>query len=155
MDKDSDMPTLVVGVDGSPSSAGALEWAAREAQLRGAKLHVVQVWEVPGAAWATPVGVVPYTVATDENVRTQTREDLAGMTREVLGPDPKIKIRITVAEGNPAKVLIDIAKRDDAELLVVGSRGRGGFKTLLLGSVSEQCVTHARCPVIVIRPQGK
>ena len=155
MEAENSTTTLVVGVDGSPGSAGALEWAAREAAVREANLHVVQVWEVPGGAWATPVGVVPYTVATDEEMRAKASEELTAMVAKIVGKNPSFKTKITISEGNPAKVLIDVAKKDNADLLVVGSRGRGGFKTLLLGSVSEQCVTHARCPVIVIRPHAK
>ena len=74
---------------------------------------------------------------------------------EALGESPDIDLRITVKEGNPVNVLIGAAEADDAELLVLGNRGRGGFTSLLLGSVSEQCVTHAKCPVTVVHSAKK
>lgn len=137
------MERIVVGVDGSPHAQGALQWAAREAKLRGAELVVVAAWEFPYyATFPATMVVVPST----EELVTATKE----MLRHALeGVDVSgLRVHEVVAEGPPAHVLLDTAK--DAELLVVGSRGRGGFAGLMLGSVSQHCAHHARCPVVIV-----
>lgn len=139
--------TIVVGVDGSTGSREALTWAAKEAKLRGATLHAVQAWEMPTFAWGI--------LGADWSPRKlidEAKHELSRVVAATIGEAPGFDVLVTVSEGNPAKLLIEAADADDAELLVVGSRGHGGFKSLLLGSVSEQCVTHVTCPVVVIRP---
>jgi nucleotide-binding universal stress UspA family protein len=134
--------TIVVGVDTSESSKEALRWAARQAQLTGASLRVVMSWDIPPAAYWVPVpGGLDFEPA--------TREALDRTIRETLGSDPLVPVTAVVAEGRPAPVLLEQAL--DAELLVVGSRGHGEFAGMLLGSVSEHCVSHATCPVLVFR----
>ena len=131
---------ILVGVDGSESSKDALRWAARQAKLTGADLDVVAAWAFP-LTWGWAL-----TYVNDFDPEGQTRRVLETTVKEVLGPSPDA--RIVVVEGRPAPVLLKAAK--DAELLVVGSRGRGEFSGMLLGSVSEHCVHHASCPVVVV-----
>ena len=136
--------TIVVGVDTSDSSKEALRWAARQAELTGARLRVVIAWEIPTMAfWAPlPEGL---------DLAKDAREALDKTLEEVLGPEPKVSVSTVVVEGHPAPVLLE--QSGDADLLVVGSRGHGEFTGMLLGSVSEHCVAHASCPVVVIRQQ--
>ncbi|MHB8592874.1 MAG: universal stress protein [Acidimicrobiales bacterium] len=136
-------PRIVVGVDGSDSSKEALRWAARQAKLTGAALEVVVTWEYPTSfGWAPPY---PADLDLAADARHELDEDVAS----VLGEHPGIEVRTAVVEGHPAPTLLKMAAT--ADLLVVGSRGHGGFAGLLLGSVGEYCVTHATCPVVVVR----
>jgi nucleotide-binding universal stress UspA family protein len=139
---------LVAGIDGSASSLGALAWAIGQAGLTGAAVDAVAAWHYPVAAggygW-TPVGVADY------DFRELTEKILADAISNTLDPGSDVRVRAHVVEGNPAQVLIDAS--DGADLLVVGSRGHGGFTEALLGSVSQHCVQHARCPVVVLRGQ--
>jgi len=136
--------TIVVGVDGSEASRDALRWAAKQAAATKCRLQVVMSWDIPAMAYmaALPVGY---------DWESDTRKVLADTVEEVLGADPEIDVTSTVMEGRPAPVLLEQAK--DADLLVVGSRGHGAFTGMLLGSVSEHCVNHAHCPVVVVRTQ--
>ncbi len=140
----SSWKTVVVGVDGSPGSQKALTWAAAEAANHGADLMVLHVWErtlpPPGAG----LGVSERIASDGPN----TDELLAQIT-EVLGDDPPVVVRPTVKEGSPAKVLIE--QSNDADLLVVGTRGHGGFRGLVLGSVSQHVAGYAHCSVTVVR----
>ncbi len=134
---------IVVGVDGSESSVRALTWAAQQAQLTGAVLEVVTTWE-----WPTSYGwglVIPEGWSPTEDAQKVLDEAI----EPVAGSYPGVTIRPTIIEGHPAPVLVK--ESEGAELLVVGSRGHGEFAGMLLGSVSEHCVTNARCPVLVIR----
>jgi nucleotide-binding universal stress UspA family protein len=135
-------PTIVVGVDGSGSSRQALLWAARQAGLTGARLRAVMSWHLPSTAYMMPL-------PDGLDMQKATAEELDRTLHETLGDNPGIPVTTVVVEGHPALVLLDAAK--DADLLVVGSRGHGAFAGMLLGSVSEHCVTHAHCPVVVIR----
>ena len=130
-----------MGVDGSPSSMAALDWAATQAELTGSTLVAVTTWEWPsfGVLLPLPEGYHPATDA-----RT-VLDDALGTVRQA---HPGVEVRTVVAEGHPAPLLVETAGR--ADLLVVGSRGHGEFPGMLLGSVSEHCVTHARCPVVVV-----
>lgn len=137
---------VVVGVDGSEGSREALRYAAEVARWRGWTLHIVSAWHV-----SYPVG--PYSAGLSEldaAMQQATEEMVAKMRADVLGPDPGIEIDQTVCEGAPSQLLIGAS--DDADLLVVGSRGRGGFASMALGSVGQACVHHAHCPVLIIRP---
>jgi nucleotide-binding universal stress UspA family protein len=138
--------SIVVGVDGSPSSRTALNWAAAEAADHGADLVVLNVWEhtLPPPAGSVSVSerYVP-----DESQRTA--EDLVKLIKEELGEDPPVLVQPRVKEGQPAKVLIE--ESEDADLLVVGTRGHGGFRGLVLGSVSQHVAGYAKCPVAVVR----
>lgn len=145
------MGRIVVGVDGSESSEQALRWAIEEARLRKATLEVVMTWEYPAIYTAASRGMI-----------LPPEEDLAGAAHATvkdlleaagLTDEDELEVIETVQLGAPAPTLIDLSK--GAELLVVGSRGRGAFTGMLLGSVSQHCVSHAECPVVVVRgPQG-
>lgn len=142
--------TIVVGVDGSESSLRALQWAAREAELHHAQLHAVWAWDYLAGAAAWPGATVE--VNWDEEAQANAvRESLKSAVAEGTAGHEVPHIVMTDVMGNPASALMDAAEEDDARMIVVGSRGRGGFKRLLLGSVSEQCATHAHCPVVVVR----
>jgi nucleotide-binding universal stress UspA family protein len=137
------MGHIVVGVDGSDQSKAALLWAVEEAGLRGAIVRAVY-------AWSAPYVPVPGAVLTEHNLeelRLRGERMLETVTATVDSKGVEVEC-ISVA-GGPAPVLVEAAK--DADLLVVGSRGRGGFAGLLLGSVSQQCAHHARCPVVIVR----
>jgi nucleotide-binding universal stress UspA family protein len=140
-------PRIVVGIDGSQASRLALRWAVRQAELTGATVDAIHTWDMPAF-----YGVVPVTVNPDE-LEKAAEEVVASTVLDVVGAHPPVSVRSRVAQGNPAAVLIRAAR--DAELLVVGSRGHGGFVGALLGSVGQHCVHHAPCPVVVIRgPHG-
>ncbi|MEU2433602.1 universal stress protein [Streptomyces sp. NPDC007861] len=145
MDKQDAAPRVVVGVDGSPSSHAALRWAVDHAQLIGATVDAVGAYELPGAhGWSAPVVDPTF----DAEV---AREGLTEEIRKVLGESGSSQVRTHLLRGNPVEVLLDAS--EGAELLVVGSRGRGGFARTLLGSVSQQCALHATCPVVIVRPE--
>ncbi|MES9523576.1 universal stress protein [Streptomyces capoamus] len=143
MDKDASERRVVVGVDGSRSSYEALRWGVRYADLVGGSVEAVAVWELPGLyGWSAPA--VDMDVDEDE-----TRQKMDQELADVLGADAAGSVRTRVVHGNPADVLLRAA--DGAEVLVVGSRGRGGFARALLGSVSQHVSQHARCPVVIVR----
>jgi nucleotide-binding universal stress UspA family protein len=139
------MNTIVVGIDGSPASVRALEFAIEEARLRGAQVKAVAAWHVPAAAYDT--GWVPVSVdPTDfEKITRATLDETLAHARVAQSG---VEVVPVMREGQAADVLVEEAR--DADLLVVGSRGRGGFKGLLLGSVSQQCAHHAHCPVAIV-----
>jgi nucleotide-binding universal stress UspA family protein len=140
------MNIIVVGVDGSPGSVAALRAALAEAQVRGSALKVVSAWHVPPAAYQSGWVPIPIDIEDYEQIgKGALEKSLAAVAAERNG----VQITPIVREGQPADVLVAEAK--DAELLVVGSRGLGGFKGLLLGSVSQQCAHHAGCPVLIVR----
>ena len=136
-------PRIVVGVDGSDSSLRALDWAARQAELTRVALEVIMTWEFP----------VTYGWSPQFPTDWDPRADIAKSLDEIIGwlrqAHPAVDIHPRVLEGHPAPVLIEASR--GAELLVVGSRGHGEFAGMLLGSVGEHCVTHAHCPVAVVR----
>jgi|ERR1017187_7819680 nucleotide-binding universal stress UspA family protein len=136
---------IVVGIDGSGCSKEALRWAARQAKFTGAALEAVM-------AWQNPLEFYGWTGPRDFDTGGAAQRALSGVVDEVFGPDRPAGLRIWVAEGHAAKVLVEAAA--GAELLVVGTRGHGDFADLLLGSVSTYCVHHAQCPVTVIRSAG-
>ncbi len=142
----SEWKTIVVGVDGSPASRKALVWAAAEAAGHGAELHVLNVWE---HTLPPPAGSVSVSEHYVPDPSQRTREDLVQVVTEELGDDPPVVVQPRVKQGSAAKVLID--ESADADLLVVGTRGHGGFAGLVLGSVSQHVAAYAKCPVAVIR----
>ncbi len=147
---DTGLARVVVGVDGSETSRHALRWAADEARSRGAELHVVHAWDVGGVG--AGVGVTPgrRTSAAPEGQREQAEQLVAEVLAEELGDRPPEHIRSSIGRGSAAGVLLEAAA--GASMLVVGSRGLGGFKGLLLGSVSTKMANHAPCPVVIVRP---
>jgi nucleotide-binding universal stress UspA family protein len=135
---------VVVGVDGSESSADALRWAAAQARITGADLHAVYAWEFPSAyGWAWAPGF------TDLDLAAESRKDLDAMIARVLDGGAGVSVVARVERGHAAEVLVAVSR--GADLLVVGSRGRGAFADMLLGSVSLHCAQHAHCPVVIIR----
>jgi nucleotide-binding universal stress UspA family protein len=134
---------IVVGVDGSEGSKSALRWAAQQAGFTGAALEAVITWEYP-----TFYGWVP-AYPDDLDLALLAERALAGALDEVFGSDRPAWLRTRVIEGHPGQVLVEASA--GAELLVVGSRGYGGFADALLGSVSTYCVHHARGPITIIR----
>lgn len=134
---------VVVGVDGSPASLAALRFGFEEAALRGVALEAVYVYAPPPPPWRADVHYDPAEVEAAE------RHTLVEWVEPYRAEHPGVPVRYRLAAGHPAERLI--AAGWDAELLVVGSRGRGGFTGLLLGSVSQQAVRYAGCPVAVVR----
>ncbi len=143
------MGRIVVGVDGSEHSRQALQWAAAQAVAQQAELEAIICWHYPVlAADGFSGAVVPIDV---EALKDNARQTLDQAIDAAL-PDDAARAAIvrTVVEGSPGHALVEAST--GADLLVVGSRGHGGFAGLLLGSVGAQCVHHAHCPVTVIRP---
>jgi nucleotide-binding universal stress UspA family protein len=139
------MQRIVVGVDGSENSRRALEWAIEEAKIRRAQLTVVSAWQIPNVVLSSTVATAAY----DSDVwKSAATETLDTMLRAVDSDGLSAGLDRQVVEGPPAKMLLDVAK--GADLIVVGSRGRGGFAGLLLGSVSQQVAHHADCPVVIV-----
>ena len=138
--------TIVVGVDGSPGSRKALAWAAAEAEEHGADLVVVNVWE---HTLLPPAGSLSVSEKYVPDPSQRTAEDLLQVIKEELGEQPSVLVQPHVKQGNPAKVLIE--ESTAADLLVVGTRGHGGFAGLVLGSVSQHVAAYAQCPVVVVR----
>jgi nucleotide-binding universal stress UspA family protein len=134
---------VVVGVDGSPSSLDALSWAARQAELTAARLEVVMSWEWPSSyGWAVPV-------PEDFDPEGDIHATLEKILSPLRAARPGLGIDARVVHGHPAPILVEAST--GADLLVVGSRGHGEFVGMVIGSVSEYCASHARCPVLVHR----
>jgi len=136
---------IVVGVDGSDGADAALQWAVEEARLRDATVVAVHVWHLPYVGEAA--GMAALSVSGDE-FETGARAVLDGAVAR-FGGEAGIETRL--GKGDAAGTLLRVAEDVDADLLVVGSRGRGGFAGLLLGSVSQQVSHHAPCPVVIVR----
>lgn len=136
---------LVAGVDGSDSSTMVLHWAAALAETNNAEIDAVLAWQFPiGLGWPAGWG---YGSRADD-AQPNAEAVLAEAVERAYGPTKPHGLRVIAREGNPAAVLIEAST--EAALLVVGSRGHGGFAGLLLGSVSRHCTEHAHCPVLVI-----
>jgi nucleotide-binding universal stress UspA family protein len=134
---------IVVGVDGSEASKAALRWALDEARLRGAPLRVLYAWAPPLVIG--PGVALPETDQVDAEAEGERMLDSAIAELGAEGVD----VERAAVRGLPSRVLVEAA--GGADLLVVGSRGHGGFAELLLGSVSHQCAHHAPCPVVIVR----
>lgn len=133
--------TIIVGVDGSPSSLVALRWATALSRLTGEQVRAVNAWMPPTAyGWGPAIDDIDW----EENSRTVLAEAVKGA---VDGADAD-RIHQDVVRGHPAQVLVESGK--DADLIVVGNRGHGGFAGLVLGSVSRYVSAHAPCPVLVV-----
>ncbi len=132
---------IIVGVDGSPSSNAALEWAAQEAELRGSTLELIHAWNYPNLGYGGYVAVLE-----------DFEKDAAALLDEVVASVrknyPSLKLVSSLIQGPTAQTIMDRAK--EADMVVVGSRGRGGFSGLLLGSVGQQLVHHCPAPVVII-----
>ncbi len=137
---------IVVGVDGSEASAAGLRWAAGEAGLRRAALHVVYAWDWAGrhrAPYAPPGGL-----ASPEEDRAASAALLAATISAALGPATAVPLRAELAEGRAERVLPDRAA--GAELLVLGSTGRCGYLPSAMGPVHRACLRRAPCPVVIV-----
>lgn len=148
------MSRVVVGVDGSAASAEALEWALDEAEAHAVPLAVVTaVIPVPTlATW--PVDALYGSVTdADLDAARKAAADMVAELEQRRGRTARVEVEVTAVPGQPAHVLCRAGR--DARVLVVGSRGAGGFSRLMLGSVSTAVVHHAPCPVVVIRPRGE
>jgi nucleotide-binding universal stress UspA family protein len=139
------MGRIVVGVDSSKTSLKALRWALDEARLRGSSLQLVHAFPRPELVGMTMVVTLP----SDDELRAASAQVLAEALESVGGAGD-VAVSTHVGAGGPASVLVEVGR--DAELLVIGSRGLGGFRGMLLGSVTQQVIAHAPCPVVVITP---
>jgi nucleotide-binding universal stress UspA family protein len=142
------MPGILVGLDGSDHSHNALEWAVKHAALEHAALTVLAVHEVAASAWTGSPIIYPEDRPEEEKARQVAQEAVNKAVGELTGPGPE-SVTVRAVSGQPAQALIEASA--DADLVVVGSRGAGGFATLLTGSVSSKVVNHAACPVVVVR----
>lgn len=133
---------IIVGVDGSESSKNALRWAARLAPSMNATVHAIVAWEYPIVFGLE--GGIPGAWKPDETAK----EILNNSLDAVFGKARPAGLKGSISQGHATFVLLDASK--DAEMLVVGSRGLGGFSGLLLGSISSACAEHAKCPVLVV-----
>lgn len=134
---------IVVGVDGSDASRDAVGWALGQAALTGASLRVVASWRWPNYLTRIPPGVDP---AADT---AQTLDETVDAALATVDNGQQVEISRRVVEGPPGPALLTQAQ--DAQLLVVGAKGRAAFPGMLLGSVAEYCVRHGHCPVVVVR----
>lgn len=133
------MKKVIVGIDGSPTSKEALRWAMRLAPALGCEVEAITAWEFPVIVTMAGGGVLPGTWVPEDDAR----ETLENTVKEIAPT-----AHMAVIEGHPANVLIEASK--NAEMIVVGSRGLGGFRGALLGSVSSGVSQHANCPVLVV-----
>jgi nucleotide-binding universal stress UspA family protein len=131
---------VIVGVDGSPHGAAALRWALADAAEHAGEDTALLAWQMPFLS-------IPGAFDRDELAATY-KEFLLKTVAEVA-PAPEVPVRTVVAEGDPIEALVTAA--EDADLLVLGTRGRSAFAGLLLGSVSQACAAHASCPVVLVK----
>jgi nucleotide-binding universal stress UspA family protein len=131
---------VIVGVDGSPHGAAALRWALADAAEHSGEVTAVLAWQMPFLS-------IPG--AFDRGELEQTYKEFLLKTVAEIAPAPEVPVHPVVAEGDPIEALI--AAAEDADLLVLGTRGRSPFAGLLLGSVSQACAAHASCPVVLVK----
>lgn len=137
---------IIVGVDGSDDSMNAYRWALDEAKVRSAEVTAIFAWELP------MIGI-PGAFDRDE----LEAEGMKFLNDQLNGQQNGngVTVHRVVAQGDPSTSLIEACRRTDADMLVLGSRGRGGFGGLLLGSVGQECASHAPCPVLICRAGGE
>lgn len=144
------MGLIVVGIDASDHARRALEWAFAEAELRGAELELVHAYARPEPVYYP--GIMIGDLPSQEELEAAAHQLVEDVVAKIV-PRPDVPFTITVQAGGPAGVLC--GRANDADLVVVGARGLGGFRGLLLGSVSQQVVTHSPCPVVIITPERR
>ena len=149
-EKEQAMSRILVGIDDSPGAREALAWAAREAQATGAALSVIHAWHFD-IAWIDAVN--PDVPKWRDRARDTGERLVRRVVLEVCGAQPDSNVECCAIEGGAADVLLDAAA--DADLLVVGSRGRGTFAGALLGSVSNRVAHCAPCPVVIVPPTAR
>jgi len=142
------MALIVVGVDHSEAAKAALRFALEEAKLREATLRVVHAWQYGYIGATGPEGAYPAVGGDIEELRDAAATALEETLQESTADMETMEVERRVVQGRAAAALVDESR--DADLLVVGSRGHGGFAGLLLGSVSQQCAHHAACPVVIV-----
>ena len=144
------MAGIVVGIDGSPNSERALDWAMQHAAALHAPLTAIAVHEVPKSYWGNIPVIGPGDAAVLDQLR-QAAEQMAHEAEGRLGDAKPASVTVRAVSGFPVKELVDASQ--DADMLVVGARGGGGFSRLLLGSVSSQVIQHAECAVVTVPHQ--
>ncbi|MCW2540525.1 MAG: Universal stress protein [Frankiales bacterium] len=140
----ADPPVIVVGVDGSDSSRGAMRWAAHQAKLTGSQLRAVASWRWPNYITRIPPGV---------DLQAETERMLGEVVTSELTGYPTVPVSQVVIDGPAGPALL--AHAGDASLLVVGAQGRAAYPGMLIGSVAEYCVRFGHCPVVVVRDPAK
>jgi len=141
------MSGIVVGIDGSPNSERALDWAMRQAAAVRVPLTVITVHEVPKSYW----GGIPVIGPADESLLESLRQAAEEMTQKIagrLGDAGPASVTVHAVSGFVVKELVDASQ--DADLVVLGARGASGFTRLLMGSVSSEVVQHSACPVVIV-----
>jgi nucleotide-binding universal stress UspA family protein len=146
------MPGIIVGIDGSTHSRRALDWAISEAAIRHTPLTVLIVQQAMTNFWTGPM-IFPEDRELAEHAskiaQDETDDALGKLAEDARPPE----VNVMAIPGFPAEAILGVAK--DADMIVVGSRGEGGFKKLLLGSVATQVTHHAHCPVVVIPAEDR
>jgi|HubBroStandDraft_5_1064220.scaffolds.fasta_scaffold183221_2 nucleotide-binding universal stress UspA family protein len=145
------MPGIVVGVDGSPHARRALDWAMREAAAHHADLTVLTVNPVMASPWSGNPLANPGQAEEVAAIRAAATEAVAKSASD-LGDAQPASVTVTAVSGFPVRALIDASR--EADVLVIGSRGAGGFEALLMGSISSQVSHHAACPLVIV-PSGR
>jgi nucleotide-binding universal stress UspA family protein len=145
------MPEIVVGIDGSLHAERALDWAMREAALRHAQLTVISVFPLAGSHFGEEAAV-PEDAEPLERTRLAAQEATDKALAGLAYPGPE-KVLVEVVNGIPAEALLQAAA--EADMIVIGSRGAGGFERLAMGSVGDQVARHAHCPVVIIPKQPR
>ncbi len=145
------MPGVVVGIDDSANAQHVLDWATREAGIQHADLRVMTVVPTIVSQWTGQPLHFPGGEEAVEQARQAAQDMVAKSTSDASGPQP-FSVTVQAFSGHPAQALIDASR--DADLIVVGARGAGGFASLMLGSVSTQVAHHAACPVVIV-PTGR
>ena len=141
------MPGIVVGVDGSPNSERALDWAMRQAAAVHSPLTVIAVHEVPKSYW----GDIPVIGPADESLLEKLRQAAEELTQRAasrLGDARPESVKVQAVNGFVVKELVDASQ--DADLVVLGARGGNSFARVLVGSVSNEVVQHSVCPVVIV-----
>jgi nucleotide-binding universal stress UspA family protein len=145
------MPGIIVGIDGSGHSQRALEWAMNEAALRHVPLTVITVHEVAAGYWGSAISY-PDDHALADRARRLAQDEADKVLAGLAGPRPE-SVTVEAISGVPAEELITSSR--NADLIVLASRGVGGFARLLLGSTSSEVACHAHCPVVIIPPEDR
>jgi nucleotide-binding universal stress UspA family protein len=141
--KKLEMELVVVGIDGSPAAAEALEWAVAEARLTGARVEAIYAWDPSPLVAAGPPQ------SDWRPLRHDAERHAIELVRRVIDPDEGVEVVPRMLIGRAAEVLVDASV--DADLLVVGSRGVAGLESIEAGSVSHHCLAYAECPVVIVR----
>ena len=145
------MSGIIVGVDGSGHSQRALEWAMKEAAIRHVPLTVLTVHEAV-RGYYSGAAVYPDDPARTEQARTAAQAESDKVLAGLDGPHPE-SVTVKAVHGFPVEELINAGR--DADMLVLGSRGAGGFTRLMLGSTAGQVVQHSHCPVLIVPPENR